>query len=79
MRVSFSTEGLASNFVSRRATTWAVRQVGNQGGTGQTRKGPQTTFFCTRENISVLCTSPIPDQQGSDQGRVCLGVAPDSG
>ena len=19
------------------------------------------TFFCTRENISVLCTSPIPD------------------
>jgi len=38
-----------------------VARVTKNGGTGMARKGPRTTLFCARENISVLCTTSLPD------------------
>ncbi len=59
---SFQTEGLTSKPVMRCPTRWAVRQVTNHGGIGQTLNGPRKTVFCTRESISVLCTTSTPDR-----------------
>jgi hypothetical protein len=59
---TFQGEGDASRLTSLGKTLRAVfPRVTNQGGVGELRKGARSTDFCGRENISVLCTTPMPD------------------
>ena len=59
---TFQGEGDASKATSLGKTLRAVLpRVANQGGVGVLRKGARSTDFCGRENISVLCTTPMPD------------------
>ena len=59
---TFMGEGDASRLTSFGKTLQAVLpRVANQGGVGVLRKGARSTDFCGRENINVLCTTPIPD------------------
>src|SRR5690242_2437818 len=59
---TFSGEGDFSSFASLRKTLRpAEPRFTNQGGVGVTRNGERSTVFCGRANISVLCTTPVPD------------------
>jgi hypothetical protein len=51
----------ASNRASIGPSLAALRLVTNHGGFGQSRNGPRTTDFSGRENMAVLCTTPVPD------------------
>jgi hypothetical protein len=65
--------GFASNLTSSGASRFAVRWLLNQIGFGQMRTGARTTAFSTRENISVLCTTSVPEPMLL---RACPGKAP---
>ena len=65
--------GSAANMVNARAVLRAVLLSRNHGGftvkpssgwpseRWKGRKGARVTDFCERSNISVLCTTPVPD------------------
>ena len=53
--------GWASNSTSFGASRRAVACVPNQIGFGQARKGARMTVFSDRENMSVLCTTSVPE------------------
>ena len=62
MAGTFQGEGDASRLASFGKTlAAALVWVMNHGGVGVLRKGARSTDFCGRENMSVLCTTPIPD------------------
>src|SRR5215469_12171295 len=54
-------EGSASKATNRRMTSYDPAAVANHGGLGRARKGPRTTDFRGRPNISAFPTTPVPD------------------
>lgn len=59
---TFSGEGRASMPTSLGNTLRPTRPCNaNHGGVGNERNGARMTDFCARENIKVLCTTPVPD------------------